>query len=125
MENVNNFNKKIGFCVLFMNSDVGGCGYDLSSCNKMLFLNSYWNAQSVIQSIYRIVRINQLEDVEINMLITLDTIETKIFQSFIFKYFIFEFLFNNKKNIDVEMVQKIVNDNLSEKIVKKVEDFVK
>ena len=81
----NNFNAdKSIFCAL-LTTKVGGFGLNLTGADRAVILDPDWNPANDNQAVDRVFRIGQKRDVIVYRLVTMGTIEEKIYRRQIFK----------------------------------------
>lgn len=74
--------------IFLLTTRVGGLGVNLTAANKVLIFDPDWNPVTDLQARERSYRIGQTRSVTIYRLVTLGTIEEKIYQRQIFKQFL-------------------------------------
>ncbi|KAJ8955909.1 hypothetical protein NQ318_005457 [Aromia moschata] len=71
-------NKKIR--LLLMSTKVGGLGLNLTAANRVIIMTVNWNPSFDTQSVFRVYRFGQDKEVFVYRLISLDTMEEKVYQ---------------------------------------------
>ncbi|XP_050296644.1 transcriptional regulator ATRX-like isoform X2 [Anthonomus grandis grandis] len=66
--------------VFIMSIKVGGLGLNLTAANRIILMNVSWNPSYDTQSVFRAFRFGQTKAVFVYRLITIDTVEEKIYQ---------------------------------------------
>lgn len=82
---VNSFNNDPDMFVLLLTTKVGGVGLNLTSADRVIIYDPSWNLALDEQAVDRAYRIGQKKDVIIYRLLTIGTIEEKIYRRQIFK----------------------------------------
>lgn len=85
---INQFNKDPSLFVFLLTTRVGGLGVNLTGANRVVIYDPDWNPSTDSQAQERAWRIGQRRDVTIYRLLTLGTIEEKIYHRQIFKQFL-------------------------------------
>jgi DNA excision repair protein ERCC-6 len=84
---IDQFNAGERFCCL-LSTHVGGVGVNLTGADRVIIIDPDWNPSTDNQALERAFRIGQTKDVSVYRLITLGTIEEKIYKKQIFKQFL-------------------------------------
>jgi SNF2 family DNA or RNA helicase len=77
---VKSFNEHYQSTVMLLSSKTGGCGLNLIGASRLIMFDADWNPSNDKQAMARIWREGQKKDVHVYRLISLGTIEEKIFQ---------------------------------------------
>ncbi|XP_057660710.1 transcriptional regulator ATRX-like [Diorhabda carinulata] len=77
-----NFNneKNVQCRLLLMSTKVGGLGLNLTAANRVVIMTVHWNPSYDTQSVFRVYRFGQKKKVFVYRLISLDTMEEKVYQ---------------------------------------------
>ncbi|OAF70886.1 hypothetical protein A3Q56_01358 [Intoshia linei] len=92
---VNQFNSKPSIFILIMTTRVGGVGLNLVGADRVIIFDPDWNPSTDMQAKERAWRIGQKKNVIIYRLLTVGTIEEKIYQKQIYKQLLAQRIFNN------------------------------
>eukprot|EP01063_Lacrimia_lanifica_P014503 TRINITY_DN21077_c0_g1_i1.p1 TRINITY_DN21077_c0_g1~~TRINITY_DN21077_c0_g1_i1.p1 ORF type:complete len:1581 (+),score=568.08 TRINITY_DN21077_c0_g1_i1:704-4744(+) len=82
---VETFNKDPRYFVALLTPKVGGLGVNLTGANRVIIFDPDWNPVTDVQARERAWRIGQTKEVVIYRLITMGTIEEKVYQRQVFK----------------------------------------
>lgn len=82
---VDEFNNNPGAHVFLLTTKVGGLGINLTGADRVIIYDPDWNPSTDIQARERAWRLGQKREVEIFRLLTMGTIEEKIFHRQLFK----------------------------------------
>ena len=88
MSLVDEFNRDTSLFVFLLTTKVGGLGINLTGADRVIIYDPDWNPSTDIQARERAWRIGQKRPVTIYRLMTLGTIEEKIYHRQIFKQFL-------------------------------------
>mmetsp|Transcript_60808 Transcript_60808/g.83515 ORF Transcript_60808/g.83515 Transcript_60808/m.83515 type:complete len:135 (+) Transcript_60808:182-586(+) len=72
------------FCTL-LTTKVGGLGLNLTGADRVIIMDPDWNPANDNQAVDRVFRIGQKRDVIVYRLVTMGTVEEKIYRRQIFK----------------------------------------
>jgi DNA excision repair protein ERCC-6 len=84
---IDQFNAGERFCCL-LSTHVGGVGVNMTGADRVIIIDPDWNPSTDNQALERAFRIGQTKDVSVYRLITLGTIEEKMYKKQIFKQFL-------------------------------------
>jgi DNA excision repair protein ERCC-6 len=85
---VDRFNNDPGLHVFLLTTKVGGLGVNLTGANRVIIFDPDWNPSTDVQARERAWRLGQKKEVTIYRLMTVGTIEEKIYHRQIFKQFL-------------------------------------
>ncbi len=80
-----NFNSDTAIFCGLLTTKVGGFGLNLTGANRAIILDPDWNPANDNQAVDRVFRIGQKKDVIVYRLLTVGTIEEKIYRRQIYK----------------------------------------
>lgn len=85
---VDEFNTKSNIDVFLLTTKVGGLGVNLTGADRVIIYDPDWNPSTDLQARERAWRLGQKRDVSVYRLMTVGTIEEKIYHRQIFKQFL-------------------------------------
>jgi SWI/SNF-related matrix-associated actin-dependent regulator of chromatin subfamily A3 len=116
-ENINKFQNDKDYKICYLSLMSSAEGINLTSCNNMVLLDSWWNESKMSQVIDRLHRIGQTKSINIYKLLIQNSIEEKIKEVVTHKSKIVELVINKWMITDL----KKYNDDWMKKIIKLIE----
>ena len=101
------------FCAL-LTTKVGGFGLNLTGADRAIILDPDWNPANDNQAVDRVFRIGQKRDVIVYRLVTMGTIEEKIYRRQIYKKSMTLATVDNNSNPQADFEKYFKNDDLFE-----------
>lgn len=92
---VTNFNENKDIDLFLLTTKVGGLGVNLTGANRVIIFDPDWNPSTDVQARERAWRLGQKKEVTIFRLMTVGTIEEKIYHRQIFKQFLSDKILRN------------------------------
>lgn len=104
---IKNFNDDSSYLVFLATTRVGGLGVNLTGADRVIIYDPDWNPATDTQAKERAWRIGQLRNVTVYRLLSVGTIEEKIYQRQVFKH-----LLSNKVLVDANQKNIITTSTL-------------
>ena len=94
---IDTFNSNAHYAVFLLTTRVGGLGVNLTGADRVIIVDPDWNPATDLQARERVWRLGQHRPVTIYRLVTVGTIEEKIYQRQLFKHFLTSHILNDPK----------------------------